>query len=221
MNYNININNNKEKTTSSQNKSLKAEKILNFSNKYPIIFIEDGLSTIDYQNKNKNINIVPSIKNKNNPSFSKYVRQIKKNNNYIHIRKKQIKLGNTKRNKSRSISKTKTRPKIINTEDNIIFKENININNNINSITNPFTKINNTSLTNNKTQINRHKINLKKNNIFELSNNSNNTNPLLNISNTFISFNMYPKYYLDPKKQLSSPKIVSESPQHLKFSKKK
>ena len=218
VNY-ININNNKEKKNiSSQNKSLKNEKILNCTNKYPIYYIEDGLSTIDYETKNKNINIVHSIKNKNNPAFSKYVRQIKKNNNYIHIRKKQIKPGNINRNKNRSITKTKAKQKSINTEENINLKETIN-NSNINSIKNPFNKINNSSIINKKAQVSRHKINLKKNNIYELSNNSN-TNPLLNISNTFISFNMYPKYYLDPKNQLSSPKIISESPQHLKFSKK-
>ena len=218
VNYNININNSKEKkSSSSKNKSLKNVKILNFSNKYPIYYIEDGLSTIDYETKNKNINIVHSIKNKNNPAFSKYVRQIRKNNNYIHIRKKQIKSGNANRNKNRSITKTKTNQKSISTEENINLKENIN--SNMNSIKNPFNKINNTSLTNNKTQVSRHKINLKKNNIYELSNNYE-TNPLLNISNTFISFNMYPKYYLDPKKKLSSPKIIGESPQHLKFSKK-
>ena len=227
MNYNNNINNSKEKKSSSKNnKSLKNEKILNFTNKNPMCYMEDAISSIDYEIKNKNMNTIKTTKTNNNLSPRKYVRQIKKNNNYIHIRKKQIKPGKVERNKSKSIiTKSKTKQKSISNDEPFNFIEKKIFNTNINSIKNPFERINNTSLTGTKTKINRKKINLKKNNIYEINNNNinninninnNNTNPLLNISNTFISFNMYPKYYLDPKKQLSFPKIIQESPQFKK-----
>jgi hypothetical protein len=57
---------------------------------------------------------------------------------------------------------------------------------------------------------------MKKNNLYE---NNNGSNPYINIRNTFISFNMYPKYYLDQKKQLSSPKIERCSPHNQKYKK--
>ena len=220
INYNNNINNSKEKKSSSKNKNLNNKKILNFSNKNPMCYMEDGISSIDFETKNKNINMntIQTNKTNNNLSPRKYVRQIKKNNNYIHIMKKQVKSGKVERNKSKSITKSKTKQKTISRDEPFNFIENTNFN----SIRNPFERVTNTSLTNAKPKINRQKINLKKNNIYEINNNNtnninnNNANPLLNINNTFISFNMYPKYYLDPKKQLSFPKITPESPQFKK-----
>ena len=57
--------------------------------------MEDGISSIDNEIKNKNINkymnTIQTAKTNNNFSPRKYIRQIKKNNNYIHIRKKQVK----------------------------------------------------------------------------------------------------------------------------------
>ena len=224
MNYNNNLNNCKETKSSSKNKSLKNEKILNFSNKNPMCYMEDGISSIDNEIKNKNINkymnTIQTAKTNNNFSPRKYIRQIKKNNNYIHIRKKQVKSGKVERNQSKSITKSKTKQKSTSTDEPFNFIENLNFNTPINQIRNPFEKINNTSLTSTKPKINKQKINLKNNNIYKINNsnntnniNNNNTNPLLNISNTFISFNMYPKYYLDPKKQLSFPKVIPESHQ--------
>ena len=224
MYYNYNINNSKETKSSSKNKSLKNGKILNFSNKNPMCYMEDGISSIDNEIKNKNINkymnTIQTAKTNNNFSPRKYIRQIKKNNNYIHIRKKQVKSGKVERNQSKSITKSKTKQKSTSTDEPFNFIENLNFNTPINQIRNPFEKINNTSLTSTKPKINKQKINLKKNNIYKINNsnntnniNNNNTNPLLNISNTFISFNMYPKYYLDPKKQLSFPKVIPESQQ--------
>ena len=220
MNYNNNINS-KEKTYS-KDKNLKNERILNFSNKYPVYYTEDAVSSIDYEVKNKNINMntVQSIKSDTNSTQEKHVRQIKKNNNYIHIRKKQIKPENN-RNNTISWSNNKTKKKIVSSEEPFNIKENT-INNNINSMKNPFHQLNNAYLNKtNKNKTNRHKINLKKINIYKLNINSNNNKPLLNISNTFISFNMYPKYYIDPKKQLSSPKIATESSLKKKNSKVK
>ena len=43
---------------------------------------------------------------------------------------------------------------------------------------------------------------------------------MVNIRNTFISFNMYPKYYLESKKQLSSPKMYTTSPKKVNYTKK-
>ena len=217
VNYNNNINN-KEKI-SSKNKSLKNENILNISNKFPVYYTEDGTSSIDYEVKNKNINMNTDqiIKNYNNSIHGKLVRQIKKNNNYIHIRKKENKSGSI-RNKTISSTKHKKKKKIISSEDPFSIKENTI--NNINSKKNPFHQLNNAYLNKANKNKNRHKINLKKSNVCELNINSNNNNPLLNISNTFISFNVCPKYYIDPKKQLSSHKIFEETPQNLKFAKK-
>ena len=165
------------------------------------------------------MNTLHAIKNNYISTPGKYVRQIKKNNNYIHIRKKQIKSGSN-RNKSTSTAKNKAKQKNISTDDTFNFKENTINNNNINFMRNPFHQINNTYIKTNKHKITQHKINLKKNNIYDLNSNGQSTNPLLNISNTFISFNMYPKYYLDPKKQLSSPKILPESQKTLKYTNK-
>ena len=220
VNYNNNINNGKErKNTSSKNKSLKNEKNLNFSNKNPIYYIEEGVSSIDYEVKNNNItnrNIFQTIKNNNLPGRT--VRQIKKNNNYIHIKKNKIKPGNNQRNKSKSITKNKAKQKSISSEEPFNLKEYNNLND---IMKNPFNQINKAIILNNKRSINKNKINLKKNYIYEVNNNNNNktTNPLVNIRNTFISFNMYPKYYLESKKQLSSPKIYTTSPKKVKHAK--
>jgi len=217
VNYNNNINSSKErKNIYSKNKSLKNEKLLNFSNKNPAYYMEDGISLIDYEiknNNNINKNINQQIKNNNN-NLLKSVRQIKKNINYIHIKKNKIKPGNKQRNKSKSITKNKEKQKSISTEEPFNLKEYKNIND---ILKNPFNQINKALILNNKRNINNNKINLKKNNLYEV----NNTNPLVNIRNTFISFNMYPKYYLDPKKQLSSPKIIATSPKKINHSKKK
>ena len=234
VNYSNNINNSKErKNASSKTKSLKNEKILNFSNKFPLYFIEDCTSSIDYDLKNNNnnniynTNTVQTIKNSNinnnnnNIAPGKYIRQIKKNNNYIHIKKRQLKPGNEKRNKSKSTTKYKKKQKSISSDEPFNLKDS-KYSNNLNTMRNPFHQINKTSYINfNKKFINKHKINLKKNNINDDNNtNTSSANPLVNIRNTFISFHMYPKYYLDPKKQLSTPKIVLASPSNLKHSNK-
>ena len=216
MNYNNNIKS-KEKTPS-KDKSLKNERILNFSNKYPVNYTEEAASTIDYEtkNKNKNMNTVQTIKSNTSSTQEKHVKLIKINNNYIHIRKKQIK-PECNRNNPISWSKNKTKKKIISYEEPFNIKENA-INNNINSMKNPFHQINTMYLNKtNKNKKKKPKINLKKNNVFKLNINSNNAKPLLNISNTFISFNMYPKYFIDSKKQLSSTKIVTEFSQKKKI----
>jgi hypothetical protein len=184
--------------------------------KNPLYCIEDGISSIDYELKNNiNMNIFQSIKN-NNKSQTKFIRQIKKNNNYIHIKRKQIK-NIDKRNKSKSIIKTKSKQKSITSEEAFNLKE-LKNSNNINTMRNPFHIINKTSFLNDEKNLNlnKQKTNMKKNNIFE---NNNGSNPYVNIRNTFISFNMYPKYYLDQKKQLSSPKIERGSPQNQKYKK--
>ena len=214
INYNKNITNNNKKN-SSNNKTLKNEKILNFSTKYPIYQIENGISTISYELKNKNIYKDAYQQIKNNPSYGKYIKQIKKNNNYIHIKKKQINSEKEKRNKSNSIIKSKTKQKSKSPDENLNPKD-------TNSMINPFHSIIKTPFLNNyKNNFKKHKINLTKNNIYEKNNNITNTiNPLVNIKNTFINFNMYPKYYLDPKKQLSSPKVNTLSPKNLKYPKK-
>ena len=219
-NNNININNGKErKNTSSKNKSFKNDIISNVSNKNPVYYIEDGVSSIDYE-KNNNItnkNANQTIKSNNLPG--KTVRQIKKNNNYIHIKKNKIKSGNNQRNKSKSITKNKAKQKSISTEEPFNLKE---YNNENDIMKNPFNQINKALILNNKRSINKNKINLKKNYIYEVNNTNSNktTNPLVNIRNTFISFNMYPKYYLESKKQLSSPKIYTTSPKKVKQTKK-
>ena len=211
-NYNINITNSKErKKTSSKNKSIKM-----YEKKTPMLYIEDGISSIDYDLKNNiNMNIFQSIKNNNNKSQAKFIRQIKKNNNYIHIKRKQIK-NIDKRNKSKSIVKNKSKQKSNTSEEAFSLKE-IKNSNNINTMRNPFHIINKTSFLNDEKNLNQNKqkINMKKNNMCD----NNGSNPYVNIRNTFISFNMYPKYYLDQKKQLSSPKIERGSPQHQKYRK--
>jgi hypothetical protein len=210
-NYNINITSSKErKKTSSKNKSIKTHE----KSKNPLCNIEDGISSIDYDLKNNiNMNIFQSIKNNNNKSQSKFIRQIKKNNNYIHIKRKQIK-NIDKRNKSKSIIKTKSKQKSITSEEAFNLKE-LKNSNNINTMRNPFHIINKTSFLNDEKNLNK-KINMKKNNLYD---NNNGSNPYVNIRNTFISFNMYPKYYLDQKKQLSSPKIERSSPHNQKYKK--
>ena len=213
-NYNINITNSKErKKTSSKNKSIKMYE----KNKNPLCYIEDGISSIDYDLKNNiNVNIFQSIKNNNNKSQTKFIRQIKKNNNYIHIKRKQIK-NIDKRNKSKSIIKNKSKQKSITSEEAFNLKE-IKNSTNINTMRNPFHIINKTSFLNDEknANLNKQRINMKKNNLYE---NNNGSNPYVNIRNTFISFNMYPKYYLDQKKQLSSPKIERCSPHNQKYKK--
>ena len=237
VNYNNNINNSKEKKNiTSKTNSLKNEKILSFSNKLPLCFLDDYTSSIDSEQKNNNnnnnnnniynTNTVQAIKKMNinnlnniNQAPGKFIRQIKKNNNYIHIKKKQLVIGNDKRNKSKSIPKYNNRQKSISTDDPSNLKDS-KLSNNLNTMRNPFHCINKT-INFNKKYINKQKINLKKNNITdENSSNTNSANPLVNIRNTFISFHMYPKYYLDPKKQLSTPKIAMTSPLNLKHSKK-
>ena len=212
-NYNINITSSKErKKTSSKNKSIKMYE----KSKNPLCYIEDGISSIDYDLKNNiNMNIFQSIKNNNNnKSQTKFIRQIKKNNNYIHIKRKQIK-NIDKRNKSKSIIKNKSKQKSITSDEAFNLKE---IKNNINTMRNPFHIINKTSFLNDEKNLNlnKQKINMKKNNLYD---NNNASNPYVNIRNTFISFNMYPKYYLDQKKQLSSPKIERGSPQNQRYKK--
>ena len=226
-NYNNSLNY-KERKANSKTKSLKNEKIMNFSNKFPMCCLDDYNSSIDYDIKNNNnyiynTNTLQSIKNtkmnlnniiNNNPTHGNYIRQIKKNNNYIHIKKK-LKTGNDKRNKSKSMTKYKKKQKSLCSDE----PSNLKLSNNLNTMRNPFHQINKTAYLNlNRKLINKHKINLKKNSLFEDSSSS--TNPLVNIRNTFISFHMHPKYYLDPKKQLSTPKISLVSPANLKYSNK-
>ena len=230
VNYNNNINSSKErKKITSKTKSLKNEKILNFSNKIPLCFLEDYTSSIDYDTKNNinnnniyNSNTVQAIKKanitNNNQKPGKYIRQIRKNNNYIHIKKRQLKTGNDIRNKSKSINNKRGQKSISSDEPHNI--KDSKLFNNLNTMRNPFHQINK-NINLNRKIYNKNKINLKKNNIIEENgSNTNSANPLVNIRNTFISFHMYPKYYLDPKKQLSTPKIVMTSPPNLKNSKK-
>ena len=225
INYNNNINSKERKNTNSKNKSIKIKKKnLNIPNKYTLYNKDEGISSFEYDIKNdiKNkkiimkMNTVQSLKNNYHPQ-AKYIRQIKKNNNYIHIKKKIVKPSNDKRNQTKSINKNKKKQKSIGAEELLNLKEyknSINLNGKINSLN----QINKTSILNDDkhilSNINKQKINMKKNKIHE-----ENSNPLVNIRNTFISFNMYPKYFVDQKKKLSSPKIDAHSPKNKKYKK--
>ena len=215
VNYNNITNSNERKNTNPKNKSIKNyEKDLNFTCKYPLYYIEEGMSSFDYdiknnskKNNNLNMNEVHSIKN-NYQHQTNYIRQIKKNDNYIHIRRKQLLNPNNKRNQSKY---TNSKKENMGTNEPLNSKD-LKNSSKINTMRSPFHQVNKTEIINdniyNLSNINKRKINITSNN----NNCDENNNPLVNIRNTFISFNMYPKYYVDPKKKLSSPKIDTYSP---------
>ena len=202
-NSNTNMSNAREKrSTISKNKSKKnIDKKIIFTNKYSNYYIEDGFSSLE-NNHHMKININNNINTKLNsletPKNKNTTKLVKKNKNYIRIKRK---IDAEMEKKRKNISKNKTKIKQKSIEESFNLKEFKNSN----TMRNPFHQTNKSSLWGEDKKIfKKQKLNIKKN----ISDKINNNSRLVKNSKTFINFNIH---------KLSYPKIKTVSPKYKKY----
>ena len=199
-NASISNNNINKRSIISKNKSKKnIDKKIIFSNKNPNYYLEDAIFFIENNIRNNKIDIAntqssdETSKNKNKNS----TKLVKKNNNYIRIKKK-LNTEIEKRRKNISKNKVKIKQKSIGIEESFNLKEVKNSN----TMRNPFHQSNRSTVWGeDKKNFKKQKINIKKNINDKINSN--------NRSKTFISFNI---------NKLSHPKIKTVSPKYKKYS---
>ena len=201
-NSNTNMSNTREKSKNKSKKNI--DKKIIFTNKYSNYYIDDGFSSLENNHHMKinsnNINTKNSSLEKT-PKNKNTTKLVKKNNNYIRIKKK---IDAEMEKKRKNISKNKTKLKQKSIEESFNLKESKNSN----TMRNPFHQSNKSNLWGeDKKMLKKQKINIKKN-VTDKINNNNNNNHLANNSKTFIHFNVH---------KLSYPKIKTVSPKYKKF----
>ena len=205
-NSNTNMSNTREKrSTISKNKSKKnIDKKIIFTNKYSNYYIEDGFSSLENNHHHMKIHSNNNINAKHSsletPKNKNTTKLVKKNKNYIRIKKKMdVEISKKRKN----ISKNKTKIKQKSIEESFNLKESKNSN----TMRNPFHQSNKSSLWgDDKKILKKQKINIKKNVNDKINNNNNSS--LINNSKTFIHFNIH---------KLSYPKIKTVSPKYKKY----
>ena len=203
-NSNTNMSNTKEKrSTISKNKSKKnIDKKIIFTNKYSNYYIEDGFSSLEnnhHMKINSNNNINTKHRSLETPKNKNTTKLVKKNKNYIRIKKK---IDAEIEKKRKNISKNKTKIKQKSIEESFNLKEFKNSN----TMRNPFHQSNKSSLWGEDKKIfKKQKVNIKKNISDKINNNN---SRLVNNSKTFINFNIH---------KLSYPKIKTVSPKYKKY----
>ena len=203
-NSNTNMSNTKEKrSTISKNKSKKnIDKKIIFTNKYSNYYIEDGFSSLEnnhHMKINSNNNINTKHRSLETPKNKNTTKLVKKNKNYIRIKKK---IDAEIEKKRKNISKNKTKIKQKSIEESFNLKEFKNSN----TMRNPFHQSNKSSLWGDDKKIfKKQKVNIKKNISDKINNNN---SRLVNNSKTFINFNIH---------KLSYPKIKTVSPKYKKY----